>query len=246
MIGRLINQGQVVIFGSLLASAQVYQAAFVITNYVIIMYFSFKFNFGNDPTVSAPVKGLCCKPTVLISEKIISCIFLILFVLAFFPLFAHQFLRFCPFNLSKSLFEMRMQPLVHWLPQSSFPVVGFQSGCFNTRNHRTTGNRMIRKARNKWHLLLQDTHDQAQFSYYINKIILFFVLQVSLLTRKKIYLLAGASISLDWLRTQSNVLAGEDAGIFHWGGEVQILVQKELLNFFVANYFSPTPPPISH
>ena len=27
------------------------------------MYFSFKFNFGNDPTVSAPVKGLCCKPT---------------------------------------------------------------------------------------------------------------------------------------------------------------------------------------
>ena len=29
----------------------------------IIMYFSFKFNFGNDPTVSAPDKGLCCKPT---------------------------------------------------------------------------------------------------------------------------------------------------------------------------------------
>ena len=29
----------------------------------IIMYFSFKFSFGNDPTVSAPDKGLCCKPT---------------------------------------------------------------------------------------------------------------------------------------------------------------------------------------
>ena len=29
----------------------------------IIMYFSFKFKFGNDPTVSAPDKGLCCKPT---------------------------------------------------------------------------------------------------------------------------------------------------------------------------------------
>ena len=27
------------------------------------MYFSFKFNSGNDPTVSAPDKGLCCKPT---------------------------------------------------------------------------------------------------------------------------------------------------------------------------------------
>ena len=27
------------------------------------MYFSFKFNFGNDPTVSAPDKGMSCKPT---------------------------------------------------------------------------------------------------------------------------------------------------------------------------------------
>ena len=87
------------------------------------MYFSFKFNFGNDPTVSAPDKGLCCKPTNI--GKMISCIFLILFVLAFFSLFADQFLRFCPFNLSKSFFEIRMWPLVHWLPKSSFPVVGF-------------------------------------------------------------------------------------------------------------------------
>ena len=29
----------------------------------IIMYFSFKFNFGNGSTVSAPDKGLCCKLT---------------------------------------------------------------------------------------------------------------------------------------------------------------------------------------
>ena len=59
-----------------------------------------------------------------------------------------------------------------------------------------------------------------------------------------------ASISVDWLRTQSNIFAGGDPGIFHWGrgegGKVQILVQKGLLNFFVANYFSPTPPPTSH
>ena len=38
------------------------------------------------------------------------------------------------------------------------------------------------------------------------------------ITRKKIDLLAHASISLDWLRTQSNIFAGGDAGIFHWGG----------------------------
>ena len=36
-----------------------------------------------------------------------------------------------------------------------------------------------------------------------------------------------------------------DPGIFYWGGfgGVQTLVQKGLLNFFVANYFSATPPP---
>ena len=78
------------------------------------MYFSFKFSFGNDPTVSAPDKGLCCKPTNIG-----------LFVLAFFSLFADHFLRFCPLNLSKSFFKIRMWPLVHWLPKSSFPVVGF-------------------------------------------------------------------------------------------------------------------------
>ena len=56
----------------------------------------------------------------------ISCIFLILFflvVLASFSLFADQFLRCCPFYLSKSFFEIRMWSLVHWLPKSSFPVV---------------------------------------------------------------------------------------------------------------------------
>ena len=88
----------------------------------IIMYFSFKFNFGNDPTVSAPDKGLCSKPTN-IGKNDIMCFRL--FVLAFFSLFADQFLRFCPFNLSKSFFENRMWSLVHWLAKSSFPVVGF-------------------------------------------------------------------------------------------------------------------------
>ena len=78
------------------------------------MYFSFKFNFGNDPTVSAPVKGLCCKPTnigkndimyilkVLLRRKFL---FLFnLFILAFFSLFADQFLRFCPFQLVQIFF----------------------------------------------------------------------------------------------------------------------------------------------
>ena len=111
------------------------------------MYFSFKFNFGNDPTVSAPDKGLSSKPTN-IGKNDIMCFRL--FVLAFFSLFTDQFLRFFPFNLSKSFFEIRMWPLVHWLPKSSFPVVGFYSGCFNAKNHRTTGNRMIRKVRNKY------------------------------------------------------------------------------------------------
>ena len=75
------------------------------------------------PQYQPPTK--VCVANRLISEKMISCIFLILFVLAFFSLFADQFLRFCPFNLSKSFFEIRMWPLVHWLPKSSFPVVGF-------------------------------------------------------------------------------------------------------------------------
>ena len=30
-----------------------------------------------------------------------------------------------PLNLSKSFFENRMWPLVHWLAKNSFPVVGF-------------------------------------------------------------------------------------------------------------------------
>ena len=128
------------------------------------------------PQYQPPTK--VCVANRLISEKMISCIFLILFVLGLFSLFAGQFLRFRPFNISKSFFEIRMRPLVHWLPKSSFPVVGFQLGCFNTRNHRATGNRMIRKARNKYVSCSSriHIHDQAQFSYYINKIILFFVL----------------------------------------------------------------------
>ena len=54
------------------------------------MYFSFKFNFGNDPAVSAPTK--VCVANRLISEKMISSAFLILLVLGLFSLFADQFL----------------------------------------------------------------------------------------------------------------------------------------------------------
>ena len=74
----------------------------------MILYFIFKFNFGNDPTVSAPDKGLCSKPTNI--GKMISCVFVCSYWLSF-SLFADQFLRFCPFNLSKSFFEIRMWPL---------------------------------------------------------------------------------------------------------------------------------------
>ena len=123
MIGRLINQGQVVIFGSLLASVQVYYTTFVITNdvynYVLLLYVL-------SILVTTPQyqpKTKVCVANRLISEKMIS--FLILFVLAFLSLFADQFLRFCPFNLAKFFFENRILSLVHWLAKSSFPVVGF-------------------------------------------------------------------------------------------------------------------------
>ena len=39
------------------------------------------------------------------------------------------------------------------------------------------------------------------------------------------------------------VTQGRDPGIFDWG--VQTLVQKVLLNVFVANYFSQRPPHVS-
>ena len=115
----------------------------------IIMYFSFKFNFGNDPTVSAPDKGLCCKPTNIGKNDI-------MYILNFVCTgFLFSFRRSVPSILSFQLvqiffFDIRMWPLVHCLPKSSFSVVGFSSGCYNTRNHPTTGNRMIRKARNKF------------------------------------------------------------------------------------------------
>ena len=145
----------------------------------IIMYFSFKFNFGNDPTVSAPDKGLCCKPTNIGKNDI-------MYILNFVCTgFLFSFRRSVPsilsFNLSKSFFEMRMRPKVHWLPQSSFPVVGFQSGCFNTRNHRTTGNRMIRKARNKC-ISCSSRMPMIRRNFHITEknYTVFFVLQVKL------------------------------------------------------------------
>ena len=49
-------------------------------------------------------------------------------------------------------------------------------------------------------------------------------------------------------RTKFLVISGADPGIFDVEGGVQTLVQKGLLNSFVANYFSPitpTAPPTS-
>ena len=87
------------------------------------MCFSFKFNFGNDPTVSAPEKGLCCKPTNIGKNDIM---YILKFVcIGFLFSFRRSVPSICPFKLSKSFFEIRMWPLVHWLPKSSFPVVGF-------------------------------------------------------------------------------------------------------------------------
>ena len=67
---------------------------------------------------------MCCKPTNIGKNDIMYIRnFVFLVVLASFSLFADQFLRCCPFYLSKSFFEIRMWSLVHWLPTSSFPVV---------------------------------------------------------------------------------------------------------------------------
>ena len=66
------------------------------------------------------------------------------------------------------------------------------------------------------------------------------------LNSKKIDLLARASISLDWLRTQSNIFAGGDPGIFHWGGGRPNFGSERTVELFVANYFSTTPSPTSH
>ena len=46
-----------------------------------------------------------------------------------------------------------------------------------------------------------------------------------------------------YFKPHRGVFAGADPGTFDWG--VQTLVQKGLLNFFVANYFSQRRPPVS-
>ena len=84
----------------------------------IIMYFSFKFNFGNDPTVSAPDKGLCCKPTNTGKNDIM---YILKFVCTGF-LFS-SFSSISSFDLSFQLIQ-----IFFWDPDvatSSFPVVGF-------------------------------------------------------------------------------------------------------------------------
>ena len=102
MIGRLLNQGQVVIFGSLLESVQVYYTTFVITNYVdnYVLLLHVLSIFVTTTQYQPPTK--VCVANRLISEKMIS--FLILFVLAFFSLFADQFLRFLSFQLIQIFF----------------------------------------------------------------------------------------------------------------------------------------------
>ena len=116
MISCLINQGQGVIFGPLLASVQVYQTTFVIINYVdnYLLLLQVLSILVTTTQYQPPTK--VCVANLLISEKMIS--FLILFVLAFFSFFTDQFLRFCPYNLSKSFSENRILSLVHWLPKS--------------------------------------------------------------------------------------------------------------------------------
>ena len=61
------------------------------------MYFSFKFNFGNDPTVSAPDKGMCCKPTNTRKNDIM---YILKFVCTGFLFsFRRSVPSICPFNL---------------------------------------------------------------------------------------------------------------------------------------------------
>ena len=143
-----------------------------VDNYVLLLHDpSCTFNFGNDPTVSAADKGLCCKPTNIGKNDI----FLNLFVLAFFSLFADHSFDFVLLTYP----NLFLRTGCGHSRRAHSLLLAF-SGDVSTRNHRTTGNRMIRKARNKYVSCFSRIHNQAQFSYYINKIILFFVLQVSL------------------------------------------------------------------
>ena len=58
---------------------------------------------------------VCAANRLISGKNDITYIFLIFFVLAFFSLSANKFLRFRPFYLSKSFFEIPIRPLVHWL-----------------------------------------------------------------------------------------------------------------------------------
>ena len=58
------------------------------------------------------------------------------------------------------------------------------------------------------------------------------------------YLLARASMGLGWLRTQQHLCRRKSRNFSLGWREVQILVQKGLLNFLGANYLSPHPLPL--
>ena len=98
---------------------------------------SFKFNFGNDPKVTAPDKGLCCKPTNIGKNDI-------MYILNFVCTgFLFSFRRSVPSILSYQLiqifFEIRMRPLVHWLSEELIPYCWLLVGMFQHKeppNHR--------------------------------------------------------------------------------------------------------------
>ena len=123
----------------------------------------------------------------------ISCIFLILFVLAFF--------LFSPM----SSFDFVL---------STYPNLLLRTGC----GHQFIG---LRRGHS---LLLAFSRDVSYMSFF--------------------YLLARASMGLGWLRTQQHLCRRKSRNFSLGWREVQILVQKGLLNFLGANYLSPHPLPL--
>ena len=104
---------------------------------------------------------------------------------------------------------------------------------------------MIRKARNKYVSCSSRIHDQGQFSYYINKITLFFVLQVSLTRKKLIYLHAPAKALIgSELRVTS--LQGEIQEFFIGVGGGPNFGSERTVELFCGKLLFPTPPPTSH
>ena len=116
----------------------------------IIMYFSFKFNFGKDSTVPARDKGLCCKPTN-IGKNDIMCIlnfvctgFLFSFRRSFPSILSFLLIQIFFGDPDPAYFRSSLLSLGEEgekrRPEIRLPFAGY----------RTTGNRMIRKAHNKY------------------------------------------------------------------------------------------------